>query len=799
MLCTVLLAFSIFSNTVVFGNKKINGIDCISIHEIFDDPLPSFSDKLNAPSSVDIYFGNGFSDYFISVNNKTWLQSGTTGFRNNGKWADLKISKTQNNSGYDSFGKFNEVVITYQDQSQSVAFSTHFKYYPSNSDILLFTQTYPNGAVNTAVGNQQGANMVISSFPSFQLQTIDQSVTLGYTHFGGYMSASEGPQFGTWSTTGSKSLNGGIQETGPLAIFDDKFINTIVVSPLTDHMAVNDYKNGSYDIEYGLIGNITTVPIKYSVSFILTLTRNGGGINKGMQEWGNRQLQYYGVREKGNSHNRDFTLQYLGYSTDNGAYYYYYTEPGKNYQQTMIDISNYHKSVGLPTKWVLLDSWWYYKGAGGGVKNWTARSDIFPNGLEYVYNATGWSIQAHNRYWSTDNVYKGVLGYNFTCSNSDCLPDNSQFWDYLFNINENWGLVVYEQDWIRESTVLPNVINNTYFGRQWLLEMGQNAYEHHVSVQYCMCYPRHIMTTSELASVTQTRASDDYHPGNNQWRIGISSIFNSAIDIAPSKDNFWSKPDIQPGPYSNTTCEPYNRLQALVQSLSNGPYTFSDQIGYSDVDLIMRCCSTNGLVLRPDTSATMIDAYFKYRAGFENNTEMSSGEIWSTTSRIGNNDMFRYIYVFAVLLNNDLNIYPNDVSYHFSDNSNNEWLVYESNTTSKFTKFNYNTPLTIKKGGKYDFQLYTLIPIGNSTNSDLNGWYLQGEIDKWITVSKQRFKDITTNNNGNLMVQITGEVGETVNIGFVKADTLTQQIVKCKIDETQQMVIRMPDATCLSY
>ena len=95
-----------------------------------------------------------------------------------------------------------------------------------------------------------------------------------------------------------------------------------------------------------------------------------------MQEWGQRQLQYFGVRQKGNSHSRDYTLQYLGYSTDNGAYYYYHTEPNKNYQQTIVDVANYHKSVGLPTKWVLLDSWWYYQGTNGGVKNWTARPAI---------------------------------------------------------------------------------------------------------------------------------------------------------------------------------------------------------------------------------------------------------------------------------------------------------------------------------------------------------------------------------------------------------------------------------------
>ena len=43
---------------------------------------------------------------------------------------------------------------------------------------------------------------------------------------------------------------------------------------------------------------------------------------------------------------------------DNGAFYYYNPEAGKNYQQTMIDVKAYAESVGLPYQYTLLDSWW---------------------------------------------------------------------------------------------------------------------------------------------------------------------------------------------------------------------------------------------------------------------------------------------------------------------------------------------------------------------------------------------------------------------------------------------------------
>ena len=307
------------------------------------------------------------------------------------------------------------------------------------------------------------------------------------------------------------------------------------------------------------------------------------------------------------------------------------------------------------------------------------------------------------------------------------------------------------------------------------------------------------MTSVELASVTQARASDDYHPGNDQWRIGISSIFTSALDIAPSKDSFWSMPGPQPGPYSNTTQEPYNRLQALVMSLSNGPYTFADQIGKSDVDLIMRCCNSDGLVLRPDTSATEIDKYFLNAAGIDKSDNvLSSGEVWSTTTVIGNSEYFRYYYVFSINLQKTFKLYPSYIAhYRQEDNAQiTSWLAFETNTTNSYKIFNESSPLTLSMSDKSTFEYYTFIPL---LSSDMDGYYLQGEIDKWIAISKQRFKQIMYEDSGSIYVQIAGAVNETVNIGFVKYPDLKQTIVSCTVGQTQQAVIRMPANTCSDY
>jgi hypothetical protein len=73
----------------------------------------------------------------------------------------------------------------------------------------------------------------------------------------------------------------------------------------------------------------------------------------------------------------------LSYYTDTGAYYWYNTVPGKNYQDTLKDIKEWHVRAKLPVGIYELDSWWYFKSGGskaehGGIKLWEPRPEIFP-------------------------------------------------------------------------------------------------------------------------------------------------------------------------------------------------------------------------------------------------------------------------------------------------------------------------------------------------------------------------------------------------------------------------------------
>jgi len=69
-------------------------------------------------------------------------------------------------------------------------------------------------------------------------------------------------------------------------------------------------------------------------------------------------------------------------------------------------VHEYAVAEDIPYRFILLDSWWYYKDPPkGGVINWTAIDG--PGfwtggnaGIRALVKKTGWKITAHNRYWS---------------------------------------------------------------------------------------------------------------------------------------------------------------------------------------------------------------------------------------------------------------------------------------------------------------------------------------------------------------------------------------------------------------
>jgi hypothetical protein len=353
-----------------------------------------------------------------------------------------------------------------------------------------------------------------------------------------------------------------------------------------------------------------------------------------MREWGQVMQRAF---NRSNEHRlNDITINYLGYYTDNGAYYYYHTETGLNYEETMVSIS---QKISLPFRYIQLDSWWYYRGISDGVTQWSARPDIFPGGLPVFYRRMeNISLVAHNRFWAPDNNYTNKYAFVIDHMNGKALPvGNDSFWiDLLGEGSRDWGLILYEQDWMHVQTAnFTPLSTDIDLGRQWLTSMGKAADQVGVNIQYCTAFPRHALQGLEIARVTQTRVSHDY--GTHlvqripQWNIGISSMFADALGMAPYKDVFWSTSNEPGAPYTTPVIETLPDREILIATLSTGPVTPGDAINYTDTKRIMRCCRQDGLILKPDRPITPIDSIV---ADWAQHKGVMQGELYFTLSTL---------------------------------------------------------------------------------------------------------------------------------------------------------------------
>lgn len=203
---------------------------------------------------------------------------------------------------------------------------------------------------------------------------------------------------------------------------------------------------------------------------------------------------------------------------------------------------------------------------------------------------------------------------------------------------------------------------DVFAGRNWLQLMDSAATQYGINIQYCMPFPRHVIQSAEMKAVSQMRASNDYHPNNDQWKIGVTSLLVSSVGAAPFKDTFWSSSDKQPNnPYGKDTIEPATLTEALVATLSTGPVGPSDKADMLNEQLIMRSCRKDGVLLKPDQPAIALDRTYRQRSFGHGGPD---GEVWQTTSQLGSQV---WGIVVAFELHSKFNVSPDELQSEHSN------------------------------------------------------------------------------------------------------------------------------------
>ncbi len=423
----------------------------------------------------------------------------------------------------------------------------------------------------------------------------------------------------------------------PVVAYDDE-LNSFAFSSLDRFLVtgIRRYKKTKV-MSAGLAGTVPKTPEGFVLESVVVF---GKGINKIMEDWGTLIRKRHAATGGGqirDPYSNPITAM-LGYNTDNGAYYYYNTEKGKNYEDTMVAVREQHKKVGLPYGYYELDSWWYPKSfeklpailkifVSGSALHWgePPKPDIFPHGLKYVWEKLDkLPLMCHSRWFSPSSHY--VKEYDFYVQKASwknlglplfAAPRKQDFWDDLFKTSRGWGLRCYLQDWLnyQYENIRP-MKHDIDFAEDWTENMARGAEKQGMTVQYCMAPSSFVMQAVKLPNVTQARASDDHNGMQpRRWYLPhftATSMLCNAVGIWPHKDTFYSSDKKVYWFYRERRPE----MECLTAALSGGPVAPSDKIGDENVDLIMKTCRSDGLLLKPDKPATPVDVMFKQHAKY---------------------------------------------------------------------------------------------------------------------------------------------------------------------------------------
>jgi hypothetical protein len=398
-----------------------------------------------------------------------------------------------------------------------------------------------------------------------------------------------------------------LEETAtPWLLFDDKG-SAAVVSPAGHFMSASLFAGRNGGIAGGPGRAVRRLPPHFTQA---TLVAFASGVNAAWDSWGAALVRLAALGERP-AEDADAPLRYLGYWTDNGAYYYYNYDPGLGYGATLESLVQHLRARGVPVRYLQLDSWWYYKsftepsGRRGGAKNpalpegewnryggllrYEAHPGVLPEGLAALQRRLDLPLLTHNRWIDPASPYHAK--YHI----SGVAALDPRWWADLMQYLQQSGVVTYEQDWLsviyRRSGELSA---DPAAGEAFMDAMADAARARGLTLQYCMALPRHFLQGARYPNLTSIRVSPDrFERSRWDWFLYTSRLA-SALGIWPFSDVLMS------GEADNL----------LLATLSAGPVGIGDRIGSEDRDTLARAARSDGALVKPDAPLVPIDRMY---------------------------------------------------------------------------------------------------------------------------------------------------------------------------------------------
>lgn len=410
---------------------------------------------------------------------------------------------------------------------------------------------------------------------------------------------------------------------GPLGDFHDQVIGIPVPGDAPD-----------LGVRCGWHGDLAGVPAGFATEIALWA---GPAPRVVLEAWAAHLREAHGTRRL--SRYADAHLARLSYWTDNGATYWYRTEPGLDVAQTLERVHRSFVEQRVPIGAYELDSWFYPheipRAIGSdnpehvppsGALLWEERDDALPDGIPDLRRRLGGGpLVVHARHFSSLSPY--WQSEPAWIDGDRAHPQDPAFFGRLVARAAGWGVETIEQDWLVEMYLgVRGLRERPGRAAAWQRAFDRAVAEHGMTALWCMATPADFLNTVTLERVASIRTSGDYRylaANPAHWvRFLYTNALARALGLHPFKDVFLSNPAGR-----DMDGDPYAEAEAMLAALSSGPVGLGDRIGCTDRGVVMRTCREDGVLVKPDVPLAAIDRCLRRDCHFE--PELLVGECWS--------------------------------------------------------------------------------------------------------------------------------------------------------------------------
>lgn len=394
-------------------------------------------------------------------------------------------------------------------------------------------------------------------------------------------------------------------------------------------------------LRVGWHGDLDGVPAGFATEFGVFA---GDGPRACLDAWGALLLERAGTVRPGRW--SDALAAKPSYWTDNGAAYWYRTEPGHDAAGSIVAAVDDLRAQRVPIGAVQLDSWFYphtelrpfdtedWIVPPTPMLAWEERDDVLPEGIAALGDRLGDPpLVAHIRHLAsaapiaaeTPTFIDGPLA----------APATPEAYERWLDQCRTWGVETFEHDWLVEVFFgVRGLRERPGRARAWQEGIDAAARERGITLQWCMGTPADYAQTTTLTQVTSVRTCGDHGyiatPGQLWAWFCVTNALARPLGLAPFKDVFRTDVEV-----AGDNGEP----EALLSALSTGPVGLGDRVGRCDVELAMRTCRADGLLIKPDVPIAAIDRSLAANLAF--NDDLLVAECHST------HPAGRWSYVFA--------------------------------------------------------------------------------------------------------------------------------------------------------